>query len=260
MRLRDEQIQRLERTSVEGFVSEMLVHLREFAPELGRLHQDAVLRSAIRSGIDAAARHRFTNRGPVRLFLELQWSLGSEFDSDPQLPWAARILRMRPHDQSWRAEVLHEHCLEYFEIVNGPDDDYAIAALRKAAALPLEAPASARGLTDCVGRMMDIYPEKALYVGADALATLASTAQQIAGEFGPDDPACSWLAAALMLGFGHGVFRDPLYGWVQRTLNAAECTPLQRFRNLHRHATVYAATIVRRSDRNHAKDAEVQAE
>ena len=50
------------------------------------------MRKAIHFGTGQTFSHGFNFRGPVRLYLELMVLFGSHFDTDPQYPWAARIL------------------------------------------------------------------------------------------------------------------------------------------------------------------------
>ena len=60
-------------------------------------------------------------RGPIRLFIELMLLFGSAFNTDPQYPWAAKILHLSD-DQMERAEELWDNFLDYQENVSGPDE------------------------------------------------------------------------------------------------------------------------------------------
>jgi hypothetical protein len=46
----------------------------------------------VRRGVARAVELGFTKRGPIRLFLELEWLFGTGFDTDPQIPWAGEVL------------------------------------------------------------------------------------------------------------------------------------------------------------------------
>src|SRR5262245_64449839 len=102
--IRVEQQEAFDRALFRGFEDDMVSHLRRFAPRLFELRGEPTFRALIRLGADRAGRYGFTNRGPVRLFVELMVILGCDFDTDPMLPWAARDLSESPsYDQMSRA-------------------------------------------------------------------------------------------------------------------------------------------------------------
>src|SRR5258708_1898210 len=101
------------RTMAEyAFETEMVVHLAEFSPLLSKTAGEEQMRKTIRLGIAQASSHGLTNRGPVRLYLELMLLFGSHFDTDPQYPWATAILKnLSAGDQMQRAEILFQKTL-----------------------------------------------------------------------------------------------------------------------------------------------------
>src|SRR5262249_50737790 len=134
-------------------------------------------------GLERAQRHSFTNRGPLRFYLELIFMLGLDFDTDPLLPWASTILSDPSEpDQMRRADHLHERTMEYVEAITAPQSKYKIAATRQTLGQPLEVPAvAARDYEQkVIDRLSIIYPEKCDYVGEAAIRTLIPRGVELA--------------------------------------------------------------------------------
>src|SRR5688500_5077019 len=107
LQINQRQFDTFERAAREDFERGLLAHLKEFYPEHTQVIGDDGTRTVIRLGIERAATHDFTFRGPVRFFIELMFKFGSGFDTDPQLRWASAALDDRSGDQMARAERLY---------------------------------------------------------------------------------------------------------------------------------------------------------
>lgn len=115
---------------------------------------------------------------------------GSHFDTDPQYPWTAEILRSEVSAQMHRAEHLYDRTRDYRQKVAGPNDAYTLKALRNIpifARQPLMI--AADDLTPAIlGEIARVYPEKAAYVGEDSLAALVREGIEMAQTDGLVDP------------------------------------------------------------------------
>lgn len=89
------------------------------------------LLTAVRYGIAQAEKWGFDMRGPVRLWLENALVFGSDFDTDPQYPWANEIINNTEMIQMHRAESLFEKTIEYRNAVGGERDAFTIEALKR---------------------------------------------------------------------------------------------------------------------------------
>src|SRR5688572_16938045 len=118
LQVRPAQMEVFDAAAMRPFEDEMVVHSKEFSPRLCEVIGDDQLRVALRRAIARAQRYKFTNRGPIRLFIEMTFLFGSAFDTDPQYPWAAKILTA-PDDEMSRAEQLCAQVLAYQEKVSG---------------------------------------------------------------------------------------------------------------------------------------------
>ena len=219
--MRPEQMDIFRKAALGLFEDHVVRHLAEFSPPLFQAVGEGQLRKASRLGIERAAKYGFTNRGPVRLYLELMLLFGSHFDTDPQYPWVAEVLADPDSGhQMERAESLYQKSMEYREQVAGPKDAYTLNALRNIAVLakqPLTLP-----IDDFAAAMQReislIYPEKAAYIGGQAISALIRKGMDGARMQRFSTPRGMALVILLMFAMGHGCGSDPLYPWIAQTL------------------------------------------
>ena len=92
--IRKEQMEALEQAVLEGFEDRMVVHLQGFFPgrcaELG----DDGMREMVRYGMERAKSYGIVNELDVCRYIDLMIFFGRDFDTDPETPWAGRILSM----------------------------------------------------------------------------------------------------------------------------------------------------------------------
>ena len=219
VRIRPEQMKTFEQVARIPFEDEMAAHSKAFAPRLCDVLGDEQLRVALRQAMARAGGYGFTYRGPIRLFIEMTFLFGSAFDTDPQYPWAQRILRSQD-DQMCRAEQLFDKILDYQEKVSGPAGSNTLRALREVLAtaqkpLALGAGDFAVGMRTEMAR---VFPEKAAYIGNEGLTALIREGRAEACKRRFPSPRGETVLATLMFAFGHGCTADPLYPWIARTL------------------------------------------
>src|SRR5258708_1524414 len=163
MIIRAQQMNELAASYEQSFHRQLVRELYSFAPWHAQILHDDGLLACVRYAVDRAERYGFTNRGPIRLYLQMIFMLGSEFDSDPTLLWAAEILNHRGiTDQQVRATRLYEQLTDYLEHVAGPENKFAKDALKRAsdhleAGLPADGNDLERTITEMLG---DLHPEK----------------------------------------------------------------------------------------------------
>jgi hypothetical protein len=248
--IRSEQMHVLGAAAFEQFKVDMLRHLARFAPELHALHGDEVFRQVVDDGLARAARHGFGNRGPLRFFLECMVAYGAAFDTDVQIPGLTESLA---HDagngEQWKADQAFAAIERYQIRTRGRDNGYAIAALRRLgpcleALEALDTPG--RPLEPEVLRLMTtVHPEKASFLGRERLQRLLQQAEAEAARWGCGSGAGTGLLCGLMFALGHGVTRDPLYPWVQRSLaQPPEADAAHRIESLRRKTRRYLAATL----------------
>jgi hypothetical protein len=232
------------------YEDELVAHLRTFAPRLSQLRGEACLTAIVQTGVGQASRYGFTNRGPMRFYIELMFTFGGAFDSDPQYPWIHDVLTGGDEaDQMGRAALLYRRVNDYQDAVIGEDSDAAVSALRRIGGARLEdLVPDGRDVTHdgAILALRRFYPRKAKYLGGDALAALARSAFGRADAHGIATSRGRALLLGLMYGFGHGVIDDPLYPWVRGVLDQARIPdPAARVRRLDARTRIYIDRVLR---------------
>ena len=235
----------LEQAARRRFEDEMVVHSKEFSPRLCEVIGEEQLRVALRGAMARAANYGFTYRGPIRLFIEMIFLFGSAFDTDPQYPWAAKILRTTD-GQMQRAEQIYAKVLDYLEKVSGPEDvntRRALGSLRDLAQRPVTF-----STNDFVpGMLREIqcgFPQKADYIGDRALTALIREGCAEARKY------CfplrgEALVVTLMFAFGLGCTDDPLYPWISNTFKDERImNPTARTERLERKAVTWLEHVL----------------
>src|SRR4051794_26634806 len=77
--IRNEQVEAFRLAALRAFEDDMVRDLKGFAPAIYETRGEPILRQLIRVGIGRAKGYGFTNRGPVRLYIELMVLFGCDF-------------------------------------------------------------------------------------------------------------------------------------------------------------------------------------
>ena len=227
--IRKEQMEVFEEDARQNFEDEMVEHIKHFSPAHCESIGDDAVREVVKDGIQRAEAYGFTNRGPVRFFIETIFLLGSYFDTDPQYPWAAKILNdIEITDQMERSNLLYEKVVDYMERVMGPDNEYANAAytqflnfeLGKLPKLDLQYDNAEDYFNhDILDYLAFLYPKKVIYTNEDAIKKLIQEALEVAEEnFSVADWSAS-LFTLMMFFWGHDCFNDRQFPWISNILD-----------------------------------------
>ena len=209
----------------------MVEHLRDFAPKHCEQMGDDGLRRIVALGMDRAAEHGFTNRGPVRYYIELILMFGCDFPRDSLLPWAGTNMdEMAGEDQSTRAERVYADVCQYLEEVAGPDNTLASQALSKIAEQRLRD--FHRVDLDfelrVIAELEAVYPEKCRHAGSEALRVMIRRAKAEAQSWSVDTDAGRGVFIWLMFLFGCGFAADPQFPWVSEILTDPSITDIDK--------------------------------
>jgi hypothetical protein len=226
--IRKEQMDAFRHAALIAFENDMLKHLEKFSPPLFKAVKEDQMRKVIRLGMTRAKRlYDITFRGPVRLYLELMLLFGSYFDTDPQYPWARRILAdQQIADQMQRADRLFWKTKEYRDNAGGPDDVYTLDALRNIRRLaPQPVPFdTAEMRSGMLAQISQVYPQKSAYIGREALDAFIDEGIVDGQHHGFSAVRELALVIVLKFAFGHGCLDDPLYPWIANTLKKETLT------------------------------------
>lgn len=232
-----------------SFLKELRLRLVERSPDLAQTLDEKRLHTAVSRAVDAAGIYGFTNRGPIRLYLDLCVSFGSGFVDDPVYSWATEAIgNADPETQIERSEALFDKSLVAIDEISGPENAFGAQALRAIntwarkshSFTDLEA-------DDAVLQMRTLHPEKAAHAGDEALQQLFHDAKAACFDLGVTSSRPIMLITALKFGFGAGCLKDPLYPWIGATLSQENVPQMSdRFKRLERKALTWVNAILSR--------------
>lgn len=241
--IRQAQVESLDQAAIQRFEDQVVEHLKEFDPRQSALLGEADVHKVVRLGIEQAKQYGFTNRGPVRFYIEMMFTLGSYFDTDPQFHWAATVLNdAQTSDQMARALRLHHQAMDYLEKALGPEGEYAIAAARQMGSTGLEslsksdAPFNER----VTASLQVVNPQKCQYLGQDGVRSMIRAGAKLAEIYSVSSEPDVALFILLVFALGHHFDEDPLFPWATLTLNdPAVSDPNKRAEHLRTSMVAY---------------------
>jgi hypothetical protein len=111
-KIRKEQMDLFEEAAILNLEERTVDYLRASLPFHSEVHGDIGLREVVRLGRQRAAGYGITAEGDVQRYVLLMFGMGSHFDRDPLLPWAAATLRDPTIPEgSGRIERLYDEAL-----------------------------------------------------------------------------------------------------------------------------------------------------
>lgn len=248
LKIRVDQMQVLGRSVLDPFKEDLLRHLAGFAPQLYALRGEAIFREVIDDGLPRSARYGFTNRGPVRFFVECMVAYGTGFDTDFLMPDVhERLSAQRSDGQLARSVDVFGAVDRYQVATRGRNNELAIAALRRLVPFMdgLDGLADQTLEPQLLELVERIHPEKAHHVGEARLLRLVAVAREQAASHGIATGPGVGLLAGLMFALGTGVVTDPLYPWVGDTLTRpSEQDAAKRIERLRRKTRIYLAATL----------------
>jgi len=267
--IRKSQLKAFEKTTVQRFEDGLLKHLHTFFPVHATTLGEKQLGRVIRYGLQRAeSRNLQTERG-VYLYLALMFMLGSLFDQDPQLPWAAVPEPVMPtaddaptepaaensadppppkkappeSPDAWIERVYGE-AMTFLDQTAGSDNGLLQQTLDR-----LRQPQVFDGLPAAPSfghrlllLLQMLSPEKYQALGDEPLRALVRSGYEAAKRQGfvTEPGMMNYITLTYVLGIGFD--RDPIYPWAAATLSdPALAHPTQRSATLRETALAFLA-------------------
>jgi hypothetical protein len=121
--IRQKQMETLSQAAVKDFENRMVIHLNKFFPEQCEALGEPKTREAIQYGIKRAAIYEIETERDVCKYIDLMFAFGRDFDIDPGLPWAARILQDAKYkNPTTKVEDLHQTAVWHARQAGGISD------------------------------------------------------------------------------------------------------------------------------------------
>lgn len=92
LKIRPEQNDELAKVALKRFEDKMVVHLNKFFPDHCKVLGEEGTREAIQYAIERSASYEIVSERDVCKYTDLMFAFGRDFDKDPKLPWASKIL------------------------------------------------------------------------------------------------------------------------------------------------------------------------
>jgi hypothetical protein len=238
--IKQDQINRLAQEALTPRATE---YLKQFSPRHCEVIGSEGLHRAVVHGLRNAIRHKLSRQADILLFLELMFWLGSEFPTDPALPWAAQILGAASPD----GDQLFAAATDYLDAVNGFNREYALAALRWV--VESEPSTIMPGVGPFEDRAMEMlnqaHPRKVARIGATGVRAAVRSAAAVGLANGLQSEGGLAICVGLSFALGHGFAADPLYPWIGRTLRADYPSEQRRIERLFSKTLNYVRAVLR---------------
>ena len=207
------------------FEMEMVAHVREFFPNHFFSMQETGTRNTIQYGYLNAKKYGFNTQRNVCLYLNNMLVLGSNFDIDPQYPWAIEILNdKKEKDPRQRADKLTDKMLNIFGRITGPreiDINYALHNLNNNSADIFQNIMNSQ-LKDVLPFLKTQYPKKYEVIGESNLNQLMKMAKAKVIDYGITSEPNIVMFIMFMFLCGAGFDKDPQFPWAFRILSDLE--------------------------------------
>ena len=223
------------------FTDKVSEHLRRYFELPCRVAGDACVRETIRLGVRRARRWGLTREASAQSYIDHMVLLGSDFDSDPQLPWAREILERR-QPELVRLDSLHAQAADFLAQSAGRGSRnvfFAVARARMHGLCPeLSVPPSQA--LEHVGAWLEwMYPEKYRLV-RHRLPELVARAEATALTHGFERPRALGRILGMTFLMGGGVCDDPMTPWVGGIVRDTQHTADEREEKLWTSLCAYA--------------------
>jgi hypothetical protein len=116
--IRKEQMRAMALQSLEEFESRLTAYITEDFPEQAEALGTANLRKAVHDGVNKALDYSFETERDLSKYVYIMFTLGRDFDKDPEFPWAGEILRA-DSGSPLRMERLYDAARQFEHIACG---------------------------------------------------------------------------------------------------------------------------------------------
>lgn len=222
--IRSQQMDHLRQQSETGFIRSMAVHCREYLPKYCESLNDEDLLVAARRSVTRAHGHGLTQRGPVRLFIDLSIDLGMGFDTDPLCPWATETLR-RDQPQMKRMKRMHKQAVLYLTHSKRDRRQYyrdALELWRFYTSHRFDF-SPERKHEQFITLISEFLPGKSSVIPASGIQTLIDSSEYSGqNRYGFRHPKAQGLLALLAVIVGHEYNQDPFLPWIEVIFQEAD--------------------------------------
>jgi hypothetical protein len=209
----------LREQAFEGYIGELVDYGEETQTSFLKKLGEAQLRKTLKTVCDkAGTSFGFDERGSTRLYLDLVWAYGWNFETDPQYSWVMQTKeKNNALSQLEQAEILFEEMEDYKQAVWGDGFLHRQACIQNFQTSRIQITAHVRGInfvSDLLYILYNLYQQKYERSNEQALEQLIVEGRARATEvFGFHEPHHQGLVVVLSFLLGHEFYRNPFYNW-----------------------------------------------
>ena len=228
MVIRAQQLTAFESSARHGFENGLAAHIEEYFPVHWREAGEKHICEVIRLGMTNGANYGLETKRDIYVYVGLMLYLGSYFDTDPQLPWAAAGLNDKSQpDPFLRVDATYDSATAYLDRVAGPDGEFSVAAVDRFTKVTEDLTRSSSVALSEILKWM--YPEKFNELSDEQFQKVAQLSYENAQAHALEIRQGVVLFAALASLLGHRFVDDPQFFWAAEVLNNPKLMdPLQR--------------------------------
>jgi hypothetical protein len=185
----------------------------------------------------------FITERNICLYLTLMATLGGNFDTDPQLPWASTILTDTTiSEPTTRIDRLTEQAMEFLDQTVGKNDHYlnrALLRVRNEFTELLADPSFPDLPTHALAMLSRLSPQRYRVVGEERLRAVVLVGVQRASAYGITTRRGHLIYLGLMFTFGSGFDSDPQLSDYALSLKNSDLDGQKKAEKLHQLAQGY---------------------
>lgn len=239
--LHGKQINIFKDAALKRFEDEMVEHIRAFFPNHYQAMQEQTARTVIQYGYMKAKSYDLNTIRNVCLYLNNMLLLGSNFDDDPQYPWAKEILTDK-HIQNpmIRIDKLSDKTLEELGKVTGQNNIFIYRTILTFTKNSEEIfqQLTRSYLSKVLSHLKIIFKQKYEVVGESNLNEMIKYGIKKALKYDINQEPYIVVYIVFMFMMGSGFDEDPQYPWISKILNDQDLTDQRKKMEILYHTTI----------------------
>lgn len=220
--IKSDQVDVFRDASLKRFEDEMVEHVKAFFPNHYNAMQEGNVRKTIQYGYLRASTYGFTTIRNVCLYLNNMLLLGSNFDVDPQYPWARKILiDENITEPILKIDELSDKTLSQLKQVAGPNNIYIYRAILNFTcnADDIFKRLNESDLSKSLYHLNLLYKQKFEVIGEGNLKQMIEYGIANAAKYGIRSEPNVLIYVVFMFMMGSGFDKDPQFPWVKTILH-----------------------------------------
>ncbi|CBA30531.1 hypothetical protein ACMSX5_003873 [Cronobacter turicensis] len=180
MEFSQSQVDLLKRMSFDSYVSELTEHAQSVLPGLISSVRLEDVRTYIEQGILFAQKMGYTQRGPVRLYIDMMLMFGANFGKDPLYQWLTGECRENHLTQIEKSMILYSRLDKYIKVVYGDDGFFFKESYDRFRFFSMERFSVSSKYNHALLRniLREIYPQRFDFIGINSISKFTDLAEQ----------------------------------------------------------------------------------